>query len=232
MSKRPIFVVTQVAPYSGGPAGVHGVLGQASTAFCELGAMRGLEPVPVAHVQDIAPSRIEEGGVLALFNIGNTPWSAEQRTAVTSALKSGHLSVLAVHSATDASNDWDDYASVVGARFDGHPWTCDFSVEVVDRSNPSTSHLGERFAWHDEVYLFHQLRDDARVLLRVADDQLDMSVPGARVPECGLPLAWCFEEGKGRCFYTALGHFPHAWETPDYLQHIAGGLSWVLENSD
>jgi type 1 glutamine amidotransferase len=25
---------------------------------------------------------------------------------------------------------------------------------------------------------------------------------------CLLPLAWCFSEGQGRVFYTALGHFP------------------------
>ena len=62
----------------------------------------------------------------------------------------------------------------------------------------------------------------------MADDQLDMSVCGARRPSIGFPLAWCFTEGKGRVFYTALGHFPAAWETPAYLRHLQGGLAWVL----
>ena len=38
--------------------------------------------------------------------------------------------------------------------------------------------------------------------------------PGGRVPDCGFPLAWCLAEEKGRTFYSALGHFPGAWETP------------------
>jgi hypothetical protein len=117
---------------------------------------------------------------------------------------------------------------LVGARFDGHPWTETFDIDVVDDSHPSTKHLGAVWRWHDEVYLFRDLRPDARILLRVAEDQLDMSVPGARRPPIGFPLAWCFSEGAGRVFYTSLGHFPGAWETPTYLGHLHGGLAWVL----
>jgi type 1 glutamine amidotransferase len=29
-------------------------------------------------------------------------------------------------------------------------------------------------------------------------------------------------------FSTSLGHFPGAWETPAYLQHLSGGLGWAL----
>jgi uncharacterized protein len=78
------------------------------------------------------------------------------------------------------------------------------------------------------VSLFRDLRPDARVLLQLAPGQLDMSAPGARTPACGFPLAWCFSEGGGRVCYTALGHFPSAWESPTYLRHLAGGLSWIL----
>jgi (R,R)-butanediol dehydrogenase/meso-butanediol dehydrogenase/diacetyl reductase len=46
------------------------------------------------------------------------------------------------------------------------------------------------------------------VLLRLADGQVDLSVPGGRVPESGFPLAWCHGDEEGRTFYTALGHFP------------------------
>jgi uncharacterized protein len=231
MTPQPMFIVTEVAPYETSPAGVHGVLGQAATALSELAAMTGLEPVRVAQVGELSSKWIAGGGVLALFNIGKTPWSDDQRRAILSAVRGGGLSVLAVHSATDASSDWPEYGSLVGARFDGHPWTTDFVVDVEDRVHPSTKHLGESFGWSDEVYTFRDLRPDARVLLRVADGQLDMGVDGAHLPECGFPLAWCFEEEKGRCFYTSLGHFPRAWETPDYLRHLEGGLGWVLRRT-
>jgi type 1 glutamine amidotransferase len=136
--------------------------------------------------------------------------------------------VLAIHSATDSCHGWDEYDALVGARFDGHPWTQSFTAEVVDPTHAACAHLGAEWSWHDEVYQFRGLRPDARVLLRVPDDELDFDAPGARRPSFGYPLAWCFEEGAGRVFSTSLGHFSAAWESPAYLRHLEGGLAWTL----
>ena len=97
--------------------------------------------------------------------------------------------------------------------------------------HPATAHLGAHWEWHDEVYLFRELDPGARVLLAVADGSLDLSVPGGRRPAHGWPLAWCRQDGTARTFYTALGHFPAAWESPAFLRHLDGGLSWLLEGS-
>ncbi len=226
-----MLIVTQVAPYVDGPAGVHGVLAQATTGLVELAELSGLSPVVVADVRDLSPRQIATAPVLALFTIGETPFSAEQRTEALEAWRAGDLRVLGVHSATDACHTWPEYGSVLGARFDGHPWTQDFTIDVVDRDHPATGHLGDRWQWHDEVYLFRELRPDARVLLRLAEGQVDLSAPGGRVPECGFPLAWSVQEGAARSFYSALGHFPGAWESPAYLRHLSGGLAWLLSSA-
>jgi type 1 glutamine amidotransferase len=226
-----MLIVTQVAPYADGPAGVHGVLGQATTGLVELAELSGLSPVVVDDVRDLSAHQMAGARVLALFTIGETPFSPGQRTEVLGAWRTGDLRVLGVHSATDACHTWPDYGSVLGARFDGHPWTQDFSIDVVDRDHPATAHLGDRWQWHDEVYLFRALRPDARVLLRLAEDQVDLSAPGGRVPECGFPLAWTVQESAARSFYSALGHFPGAWETPAYLRHLSGGLAWLLSSA-
>ncbi|HLX88049.1 MAG TPA: ThuA domain-containing protein [Acidimicrobiales bacterium] len=224
----PMFVVTHVAPYQHGPAGVHGVLPQAAIALSELATLAGLEPRVVTDPTALDPADLAGGGVLCLFTIGETPWSGPQRQAVVDAVRAGRLGVLSIHSASDASRAWPEYGELVGARFDGHPWTADFDITVVDPAHPSTAHLPATWRWRDEVYLFASLRPDAHVVLRADESTLDMNVPEARVPDCGFPLAWCFTEGRGRCFYTSLGHFPHAWEYPIYLNHVAGGLAWVL----
>jgi uncharacterized protein len=223
-----MLIVTQVAPYVDGPAGVHGTLPQAATALAELADLAGLTPLPVTDVRDVSPALLAAGGVLALFTIGETPWSPEQKEAAHTAWGSGRLRVLGVHSATDASHTWPEYGTMLGARFDGHPWTQDFAIDVVETPHPATTHLDAQWPWHDEVYLFRDLRPDATVLLRLADDQVDLTVPGGRVPDCGFPLAWCIEDGSARSFYTALGHFHLAWELPVYLRHLAGGLTWLL----
>jgi uncharacterized protein len=224
-----MFIVTEVAPYRHGPAGVHGVLPQAAVALSELASIAGLRPRTFSDVRDITPDHLRSGGVLALFTIGETPWSEAQRAAIESSISDGRMGVLGIHSATDSSLGWEYYGKMLGARFDGHPWTTRFRVEVRDRDNPATRTLPDPWEWEDEVYLFRDLREDARVLLEVSPESLDMDVAGARVPDCGLPLAWCHEEGSGRVFQTALGHFPSAWESPVYLTFLQGALGWVLE---
>ncbi len=224
-----MLIVTQVAPYVDGPAGVHGVLSQAAVGLAQLAESAGLEPMVVDDVRNLSPQHLESAGALALFTIGETPFSATQREALVAAWRSGRLGVLGVHSATDACHTWPEYGSVLGARFDGHPWTQEFAINVEISDHPATAHLPPTWSWHDEIYLFSNLRPDAEVLLTLADAQVDLSVPGARIPDCGFPLAWCHTEAAGRTFYSALGHFPGAWETPDFLRHLAGGLTWLQE---
>ena len=98
----------------------------------------------------------------------------------------------------------------------------------VDARSPVDRAPAGRWQFTDEVYLFRDLRADAQVLLEAPGDDLDMDAPGARRPSIGFPLAWCFEEGEGRVFYTALGHFPGAYEDVRFLGHLYGGLEWLL----
>jgi uncharacterized protein len=223
-----LLFVTQVAPYRDGPAGVHGVLDQAAVGVAQVAEMHGLDAQRVDDVRTIDAATLRDARALALFPIGETPWSIEQQAAIVDGVRAGTLAVLAIHSATDACYGWDDYGALVGARFDGHPWTQTFTVDVLDPAHPACAHLGGDWKWHDEVYQFRDLRPDAQVLLRVRDDELDLEVPGAHRPSFGYPLAWCFVEGAGRVFSTSLGHFPAAWESPPYLRHLAGGLEWAL----
>jgi type 1 glutamine amidotransferase len=230
VSDRLLFV-TQVAPYVDGPAGVHGVLDQAAVGVAQIAEMHDLQPQRVDDVRELTGFDIVEARALALFTIGETPWNEEQRDAILDGVRSGRLSVVSIHSATDSCYGWTDYGALVGARFDGHPWTQTFVADVLDAAHPACSHLGAEWKWHDEVYQFRDLRPDAEVLLRVRDGELDLTAPGARPPVFGYPLAWCFSEGAGRVFSTSLGHFPGAWETPAYLRHLSGGLGWALGDS-
>jgi type 1 glutamine amidotransferase len=226
-----LLFVTQVAPYATGPAGVHGVLDQAAAGVAQVAEMNGLHAQRVDDVRRIAPTAMRDARVLALFTIGETPWDGEQRATIVARLRAGDLRIVAIHSATDACYSWPEYGRLVGARFDGHPWTQTVALDVLDASHPATAHLDPRWRWHDEVYQFRGLRPDAQVLLRVRDGELDLDAPGASPPPFGYPLSWCFAEGAGRVFSTSLGHFPAAWESSAYLQHLSGGLGWALANN-
>jgi type 1 glutamine amidotransferase len=224
--------VTQVAPYRDGPAGVHGVLDQSTTAMAELAGAAGLGFRHVPDVRSLDVSDLSAARVVALFTIGETPWDEAQRRALLDGVSAGRTSVVAIHAATDSCYGWEGYGSLVGARFNGHPWTQDVTLEVCEPDHPALAHLGPAWHWHDEVYQFRDLRPDARILLRVDEGGLDLTRPGARRPEFGFPLSWCFTQGAGRVFSTSLGHFPAAWESVVFLRHVGGGLAWALGQGD
>jgi len=223
-----LLYVTQVAPYRDGPAGAHGVLEQSATAVAELADAAGVLFRRCTDVRTLEPDALDRVRVVALFTIGETPWSEAQRNALLDSVRAGRTSIVAIHAATDSCYGWDEYGALVGARFNGHPWTQSFTLEVVEPKHPALRHLGPTWEWRDEVYQFRDLRSDARVLLRVPEEQLDLTVRGAQPPAFGFPLSWCFVEGRGRVFSTTLGHFPAACESVDYLRHLGGGLAWAL----
>ena len=223
-----LLYVTQVAGYREGPAGAHSVLEQSATAMAELADHVGVHFERCTDVRALDAEALTRATVVALFTIGETPWSDAQRGALLDGLRAGLLAVVAVHSATDSCYGWDEYGRIVGARFNGHPWTQSFTLDVLEPEHPALRHLGSSWQWHDEVYQFRDLRPDARVLLRVPDAELDLTVSGAQRPDFGFPLSWCFTEGSGRVFSTTLGHFPGACENVDYLRHLAGGLAWAM----
>ena len=223
-----LLYVTQVAPYRDGPAGAHGVLEQSATAMAELADHAGLTFERCTDVRTLSTDAVGSARVISLFTIGETPWSPEQRAMIVDRVRTGRTSIVAVHSATDSCYGWDDYLRLVGARFNGHPWTQSFTLDVLEPDHPALRHLDSTWEWCDEVYQFRDLRPDARVLLRVPENQLDLTARGAQRPEFGFPLSWCFHEQQGRVFSTTLGHFPAACESVDYLRHLAGGLAWAL----
>ena len=164
---------------------------------------------------------------LALFTIGETPWTDAQRALILDRLRRGDLAVVAIHSATDSCYGWDDYGTDRGRSLRRPPVDGDGGPRGDRPHTSRTAHLGPTWHWHDEVYQFRDLRADAQVLLRVPTVSSHSTCP-ARNPSFGFPLSWCFSEGEGRMFSTSLGHFPGAWESPAYLQHLSGGLAWAF----
>ena len=191
-----LLFVTQVAPYADGPAGVHGVLEQAAVGVAQIAEMQGLEPHRVDDVR-MLPTRASASAGARVVHHRRDAVERPQRALILDRVRAGALSVLAIHSATDSCYGWDEYGTLVGARFDGHPWTQTFTADVLDPSHPSCAHLGDAWQWHDEVYQFRDLRPDAQVLLRVRDGELDLDVPGRAPAVVRLPARVVLRRRRG-----------------------------------
>jgi uncharacterized protein len=232
-----LLFVSDVSPYRTAgqppaPAGTHESIGAAANAVAAIAGSRGLG---FRHHESAAAASISEldrARMLVLFTIGETPWTAQQRLVIEERIASGTLGLVGLHSTTDSAYGWPVFGQLIGARFDGHPVTGEMSITVVDHNHPATAHLSSPWLFKEELYIFRRLVPDAHVLLAV---ELGSRPPAGAVADDWpdphvLPLAWCIERGSTRTFYTVLGHFSSAYEDPSFLQHLTGGIEWVLDS--
>lgn len=168
--------------------------------------------------------RLRRYAAVVFLSTSGEIFDERQRAALRSYVYTGG-GFVGVHSASDTEYGWPLYVELVGARFDSHPPVQQATMDVEDGDHPATAHLGTRWTHTDEWYDF---RSDpraraVRVLLSVDESTYD----GGRMGP-GHPIAWCHEVGRGRCFYTALGHTVEAYGEPAFRAHLAGGVQSVL----
>ena len=89
--------------------------------------------------------------------------------------------------------------------------------------------LPQRFDTFDEagVQKAPYSRTNVQVLASVDLSKVDRSL--ARDPSVNdLPIAWARSYGKGRVFYSTLGHLDAAWDNPIVQKMYFQALLWVM----
>ena len=132
-----------------------------------------------------------------------------------------------MHSASDTYHDAPAYLDMLGNEFLTHGDQTTVDAVVENSAHPASSPLGQRYRVFDEIYMFTKSNRGSVMMLLSLDRRPLDGLPGAGQPG-DLPLAWAKDYGRGRVFYTALGHREDVWQNALYQQHILGGIRWVL----
>jgi len=129
-------------------------------------------------------------------------------------------------------------------------------LKVEDTKHPATRMLGSSWPVAEEFYTFATApwneknpeanlsspgnfkapmgfsRDRVHVLLSFDTERssLEGLAPRANVKKGGdYPQSWWKNWGKGRVFYTSLGHLPETWTNDSaFRAHLTGGIRWAL----
>ncbi len=140
-----------------------------------------------------------------------------------------------VHSAPDTFYKWPEYGEMLGGYFDEHPWdTFRAPILIEDPDTPMTAHFATReIAVNDEIYQVKAWsRDKVRVLMRLNEDKLDLTSgkvkPRIRRTDKDWAVTWIKNYGKGRVFYSTLGHTYDAWDDRDVAKMYLEGVKWAL----
>jgi hypothetical protein len=168
------------------------------------------------------------------FGVREIDLSAEQRADLLSFVRDDGKGFVAAHSAATAFFSWPEFGEMLGGRFDEHPWgIADGTVVVDDAAFPAMRHLPRAKVFRDELYQIKDFsRDKIRVLAHLDASKLDLTKPLVHRKDGDFPAAWAKTYGKGRVFYSILGHEAEDWDNPALSKMYFEAIRWALRLVD
>lgn len=122
----------------------------------------------------------------------------------------------------DSFRDQPEYQFMVGGQWVAHPGNIiDYRVDVTRPDDPVMAGI-ESFDYHSEQYFMHV--DPAIEVLattRFAGDHADW------IDGVVMPVVWKTRFGKGRVFYSSLGHVVSEFAVPQMKEILRRGLVWA-----
>jgi type 1 glutamine amidotransferase len=182
---------------------------------------------------------------------GNPAMSKEQKAAFLQAIHDGK-GFIGTHSATDTfhspggktpgdparhSNDGDNvdpYIKMIGGEFIIHGSQQKARQICVDKNFPGMSAVPDNFGPVEEWYSLKDFAPNLHVLLVQDTSKMKKESGGDRAgyDRPNYPSTWAHMYGKGRVFYTSMGHRDDIWANPVFQQVLIGGMNWALGNVD
>jgi hypothetical protein len=170
----------------------------------------------------------------AIFFLGHrdVPIDDKQKNELLSFVRDDGKGFVAAHTALTAFDGWPAFGELLGGRYDGHPWGNSAGTVVNEAPDfPATRHFPPTFSFNDEFYQPKEFsREKARVLLRLDVSKMP---PNENYRGKGdMPIVWAKQYGKGRVFYSSLGHDASTWDNRDVGQMYLEALKWALGLTD
>lgn len=151
---------------------------------------------------------------------------------------------MGMHSSSDTFHQFPGYLEMLQAEFKTHGAQVPADITVADAAHPATAGLPNPFNLvQEEMYQFKEGSHDLsklHTLLYLKHHPNEPQTLGH------FGVSWCRMHGKGRVFYTSLGHREDLWSADPalkdrknpvetsklYQQHILGGIKWALGLAD
>jgi len=164
------------------------------------------------------------------FTGGELEMDAQQKTDFLSFVRDDGKGFVGVHSATITFTEWPEFGELIGGYFDEHPWgTFEAPILVEDPSFPGMQPWPHSFLLRDEVYqIKNYSRDKVRVLMRLDPAKLDLKNKKVHRTDGDFAVTWAKSFGRGRVFYSSLGHVSENWDDPRLQKMYSEAIKWAL----
>jgi type 1 glutamine amidotransferase len=217
-------------------------LGHAEKILVEIGKAAGFDVVPSKDGRLFDPDKIGQWDAFVFCTTGDLtkegtdkqpPMSPEGEEAFYKAIRSGK-GFMGMHCATDTfghhrgQETGDPFIELIGGEFQSHGAQHEAKLDIVDPAFPGVEPFGKSFKITDEWYAQKNLADDLHVI--IAHDTSTMK--GWEYERPNFPQTWARNEGKGKVFYTSMGHREDVWDDKRYQGLLVGALKWITGQAE
>jgi type 1 glutamine amidotransferase len=227
--------------------GPNGQPGLAERILNEVGKEHGFDVVASKDGRLFEPEKIGQWDAFAFYTTGNLsvpgtdhqpPISEIGERALYDAIRGGK-GFISMHSATDSYGHHpprnkgaaDPFVQMIGGEFIVHGAQQEVTIEVADPHFPGLEKgFGQsgQFTIADEWYALKNMPEDLHVIFV----QVTKGMKGGMYRRPNYPMTWARSFGKGRVFYTSMGHREDVWENPHYQALLMGALAWATGKVD
>lgn len=190
----------------------------------------GAPPMTPAGKQALLDAIAQGKGFVGLHSAADTFHTGETTATNTNQPRTWRYRIL--------GDKLDPYLQMLGGELIVHGTQQIGRVQVIDPKFPGFDGCGEGFDLYEEWYSMTNFAPNLHVLL--LQDTAHMRDPhanGKDWPPAGwdtpykrppYPSTWAHLYGKGRVFYTSMGHREEVWLNPLFQKILLGGLDWAL----
>lgn len=221
----------------------------AEKILSEIGAKQGWEFTFSKDGSKFSKGYLAQFDAVFFYTTGNLleegtdkqpPMSAEGKQALFDYVASGK-GFIGTHSASDTFHtanekdkgpdryknhgaDADAYVRFLGGEFIKHGKQQDAKMTCVDPKFPGLEKYAAGFSFPEEWYSLKDFSSDVHVLLVQESEKME----GVEYQRPPYPATWARAHGKGRIFYTSMGHREDVWTNPIFQDVLVGGIKFAL----
>ncbi len=207
----------------------------ANMFLANLAAKNGWGHFQTENGATFTPTLLARFDAVVFNNVSGDVFTPDQRVAFKSFLEKGGGFVGIHGSGGDFSYKWGWYVNdLIGAQFIGHimnPQFQDAKLVFESRTHPAVKALPESLIRKDEWYSFDaSVRKKGFNVIATLDEKsyTPKGMLGQELAMGDHPIIWSHCIGKGRVFYSAMGHLPEAYSEPAHQTLLAGAIKWAM----
>jgi type 1 glutamine amidotransferase len=163
---------------------------------------------------------------LIIQNISMMKITKEQEKGLLTAVRNG-TGIAGWHGGlADSFRESVAYHFMIGGQWVAHPGgIIDYEVNITDKKDPIVKGLPKSFKIHSEQYYMH-IDPNVKVLATTTFTGKNSDW----IEGCVIPVIWKKTYGKGRVFYSSLGHVAAEFNVPEVLEIMKRGISWASQS--